>query len=163
MIQIPLTQGKVAIIDEADYSIVNKYKWHYMKCGREGKYGYASAVTGYKNGHARSEKMHRLICGAEPQQYVDHINGNCLDNRRSNLRICSIAENARNQHSRRGISKFKGVTWRRDINIWQARIRINYECIHLGFYKDESEAAKAYDKAAMLYFGEFANINFKTI
>jgi len=100
--------------------------------------------------------MHREIMGCPTKKQIDHINNDPLDNRRSNLRVCSHAENSRNRRMSSG--KLKGVLWKSK-NRWQARIRVNGNLKVLGSYLSPQDAASAYDKAAVKYFGEFANIN----
>lgn len=90
---------------------------------------------------------------------VDHINGNKLDNRKSNLRICTDAENARNSSKKSG--NFKGVQWRSDKHKFRARIMDNGKEIFIGYFTNEIEAAKAYDTKAKELFGEFARLNFE--
>jgi AP2 domain/HNH endonuclease len=93
--------------------------------------------------------------------HVDHINGNGLDNRRTNLRPATSAENARNRRSQRGSSSpYKGVSWIRSRRNWRANLRVGDRLIHLGSYTDPADAARAYDAAALKYFGEFARLNF---
>lgn len=108
--------------------------------------------------------MHRVIANPADNEVVDHINGNTLDNRRSNLRPCLQRDNSRNRRIPRVKSKtstFKGV-WK-DIRRkgWLASIRVNYRTVHLGAFSTEELAAIAYDNAAKLHFGEFANTNEK--
>jgi hypothetical protein len=93
---------------------------------------------------------------------VDHVNGDGLDNRRSNLRVCTHAENARNQSSRTRMStsRFRGVVWAKDRRKWRAMIGDNGRTVHLGNFTDEIEAAQAYDRAAREMYGAFARLNF---
>lgn len=93
---------------------------------------------------------------------VDHINGDRLDNRRCNLRVATYQQNSMNQH-RTAISSsvYKGVSYRKDTNKFTAYITVNYKKINLGCFRSEQDAALAYDNAARVYFGEFANLNFK--
>lgn len=150
---IPLTQDKFAIVDAQDYEWLCKYKWYALK----DKATYYAA----RSANRKTLRMHREIMRAPKHLLVDHRDHNGLDNRRSNLRLCTPAENIRNQGSARGsTSKYKGVTWCKARNIFQARITFNGRRIHLGSFKNEIDAAKAYDKKAKELFGEFAYLNF---
>jgi len=150
---IPLTQGKFAIVDADDYDELSRYKWHVNKGGRT---YYASSQ---KKGKAI--KMHRLIAGAPKGLFVDHINHNGLDNRKRNLRLCTRLENIRNQLPRRGgSSQYKGVCWRKREKKFVATICVDGKKLYLGYFDDEIEAAKAYDKKAKELFGQFAYLNF---
>lgn len=92
--------------------------------------------------------------------HVDHINGDGLDNRRENLRVCSPMQNLWNSKKQTNTSGFKGVTKRASDKAFIARIRVNYKLISLGSFADPIDAAKAYDAAARAHFGEFARTNF---
>ena len=95
---------------------------------------------------------------------IDHINGNGLDNRKVNLRLCNSSQNQRNARKRKsGTSRFKGVDWHKESKKWRARICVNRKRIHIGRYKSEFEAAQAYDKKAIELFGEFASLNFPSL
>jgi len=103
--------------------------------------------------------MHILITGYKIGRRVDHINGNGLDNRRSNLRIATSQQNNRNRKiCNLNTSGFKGV--RLDRNKWRADIRIDGKRKNLGRFVNPEAAAAAYDEAARKYFGEFATLNF---
>ncbi|MBA7655390.1 hypothetical protein ES703_63294 [subsurface metagenome] len=106
--------------------------------------------------------MHRQIMNPPREMLVDHINYNGLDNRKANLRLATLTQN--NRHTRRtmnpGSSKYKGVCWYNREKRWAVRITANGKNIPLGYFKDEIEAAKAYDKAARKYHGDFAALNF---
>jgi len=145
-VHISLTLGYVAIVDAADADRVLRYRW-YASVGSGKPYARNSRVSG----------MHRLIVGALPGEHVDHINGNTLDNRRENLRICSHAENCRNRKINLG-RRLKGFYESRGRFV--ARIRFNQRLINLGSFATEEEAARAYDAGAIRYFGAFANLNF---
>jgi hypothetical protein len=146
---IPLGDGFYAYVDAADYEWLSRWTWHL--CG-----GYA----------VRSEKrrlvfMHREIVHAPRGKPVDHINRNKLDNTRLNLWICTPVENARNRSKRRGtFSRFRGVSYNKDHAKWFARIGFKGRCIHLGYFTDEVEAARAYDRKAVELFGATAHLNF---
>ena len=158
MKKIPLTQGKFALVDDADYEFLNQWKWCVSKSSCSGKF-YAQRRSDKSNGF-QVISMHRLLSGAQKKDIVDHINGNPLDNQKSNLRICSIAENSRNAvKPKNNTSGFKGVTWDKDRRRWVAQIKFNRKTINLGRFTCPIEAARTYNSAAIKYFGEFANLN----
>jgi hypothetical protein len=109
--------------------------------------------------------MHRLLVEVNLGQEVDHINGNGLDNRKENLRVCTKSQNLGNQKKTKlygGVatsSKYKGVSWDKRVQKWVAKIGINGKRVYLGLFEDEEKAAEAYNKAALEYFGEFALLN----
>lgn len=154
---IPLTQGKYAIVDEMDYEWLSQWKWNYHK------FGYAIrtqhiCITDNKQIKV-GIRMHRLIMDAADGLDVDHINGDTIDNRRSNLRVCSRSENMMNQRKTRGTSKYKGVYWNAERKKWMARLKIDKKTIFLGRFLSQEDAALAYNNAATQYFGEFARLN----
>lgn len=155
---IPLTQGFVAIVDAADYEALAAFVW---TASRNRSTIYAGRKARDDDGVRRTIKMHRVIMGPPPGLVVDHINGDGLDNRRANLRICTHSENQRNRRSANGSSsQYLGVSWIAQRSKWQARIRYGGKQHHLGLYPSEIDAAKAYDAAAQKHFGQFANPNF---
>jgi hypothetical protein len=121
---------------------------------------------GYRCGNLFGKVMllHRvamgLILGGWDFEYVDHINGDKLDNRALNLRPCSNAENLRNGAKRKGSSRYKGVCFHRQNKNWIASITVNYKTKHLGSFCSEIEAAMAYDEAAKALHGNYARLNF---
>jgi hypothetical protein len=156
-VEIPLTRGHVALIDAADYQLVTSYgKWHTH--GTEPLL-YARTCLPYVNGIQPKPLMHIVIFG---DRYVDHRNGNGLDNRRSNLRKATIAQNNMNRPPQsRNTSGFKGVFWFPKGNKnWRAMVRHEGRLIHLGLFHTREDAAAAYDAAAIDLFGEFARPNF---
>lgn len=98
--------------------------------------------------------LHRIVVGADEGQYVDHINGDKLDNRKENLRVCSNAQNSRNKKQYSGA--YKGVHFNKVSGNWIAQITVNYKCKHIGSFNTAEEAALAYNKAAKQFHGEFA-------
>jgi len=159
--KIPLTQGKFAIVDPADYYRLAGYKWRL--CKTKGKNTlYAERSIRLPNGkYSRSLMHHHLV--SPPRGYViDHINGNGLDNRRANLRLATVAQNAWNSKKRNPISGYKGVYFDRQKRIWRAAIGCNRKRIHLGYFKNKIDAAHAYDSAARKLHGDFASCNFES-
>lgn len=156
---IELSQGKQAIVDDEDYEWLSQWKWCFDNKG----YARRSQYLGYVNGKQKTATtlMHRQITGNVHGMQVDHINGNKLDNRRSNLRLCTHTENMRNSRSSVGsYSKYKGVWLDRRVNKWAARICCgNRKRVGLGYFSVESEAAEAYNAAAKKYHGKFARLN----
>lgn len=145
--EIVLSNGAVALVDDSDYDLIVSIVWHcsngYARGRVAGKYVY----------------MHRFLLGVKGALKVDHINRNTLDNRRSNLRAATNRQNARNRIGVSKTSSFKGVSWSTFAGKWRAVIMVDGRNIHLGYFAEESAAAKAYDTAAMEYHGEFARAN----
>lgn len=164
--EIPLTKGYVAIVDDEDYERVSRRSW----CARPGGNGNVYAARGIvrrKEGLRYIQLMHREVLGLDPAYstdppvVVDHINGDTLDNRKANLRICTQAQNSRNRRKiKAGRSIYKGVMPRPEHGSFKARIRIDGKLINLGSYATEKDAALAYDVAAREHFGEYARLNF---
>lgn len=150
--------GLSVLVDDSDYRWLCQYKWHPLK----NKYTWY-AVTHAKTTNGKDTKiyMHRLICGLPLGQDVDHINSDGLDNRRENLRAATRSQNNANQRrQKRSTRRFRGVYWAKHANRWTARIGHDGGYSHLGYYFSEETAAKAYDEAALRYFGEYARLNF---
>lgn len=161
---IPLTYGKFAIVDDADYELTSKFKWSSIN-GTNTDYAICSVHLGYLHSPTKKRikctlRLHRLIMRPPKAMEVDHINHNGLDCRRSNMRICTKAQNQYNKYSHIGSSRYKGVSWDKDAQKWRADIHNNGRHITLGKFYDEIDAALAYDEAAIKYAGEFAFTNF---
>lgn len=156
MKEIQLTQGKFALVDDEDYDYLISLKWSTRNHSGNSYACYSYVSKGKRN----SFPMHRLIMGViNKTVIIDHIDHNGLNNQKSNLRICSRQQNSCNRSlTKNSFSKYKGVTFRR--NRWHSRICINRKNIPLGYFKNEIDAAKSYDKGAKKYHGEFANLNF---
>lgn len=151
--EIPLSKGQVALVDEEDYERVSQLAWHaqWNKYTQSyyAKHNYRAAGT------EKSIFMHSFLMGTK----ADHENHDTLDNRRSNLRPATYAQNAANRRLRRdSASGYKGVS-RHGLR-WRAKIQCEGKRIHLGMFDDPIDAAKAYDIAAKEIFGEFAHLNF---
>jgi hypothetical protein len=156
--EIPLTRGLVAIVDAADYDDLSQFKWFVSANDKSGPYAVRSART---QGRRTKERMHRRLLPTAP--IVDHINGNGLDNRRSNLRAVTTAQNMRNRSGldASNTSGYRGVHWRKDVQKWRAWIRVDYRGWHLGLFDTAEEAAHAFDAAALQLFGDYAGyLNF---
>lgn len=140
-----------AMVDDADYDWLNQWKWLKTSCGYAGR-----GET--KGGKWRYISMHREILGAGSGLDVDHINGAKLDNRRSNLRICTRSQNLMNQNKQNGKTIAKGV-YLHPSGKFKSTIKVNARSMHLGYFESEESAKTAYNEAAIKYFGEFARIN----
>ena len=153
---IPLTKGKVALVDNEDYDYVSQYKWHAIK--RKCVW-YASRVM-YRQGKPKHVFLHAFLMNPQDGLQVDHIDGDGLNCTRANMRLCTPAENTRNR--RRPItntSGYKGVSWHKLRGKWIAWIGVNGKNKYLGLFESKDEAAQAYNEAASLHYGEFARLN----
>jgi hypothetical protein len=156
MKEIPLTQGKVALVDDEDYEFLSRWKWCAMRQGYDRFRAYRGTES---KGRFKGVLMHRVITGALPGQTVDHINRDPLDNRKENLRLCCQAKQSLNRTANRTgrkTSLYKGVYWQKDIRRWRARFRLEY----LGTFMSQITAAEAYDRAAKAFDPDFALLNF---
>jgi len=169
---IPLSgqQGKFfAKIDCCDFDDIGSYNWHlWSKSSCKTKYAIRNTR---KNGRNTTIKMHRQILGVKEGVFVDHIDGDGLNNRRYNLRIATHTQNQWNMRPRGGTSQYKGVCWHIRYKVWTVNLRYFKRRIWIAqFHKEivngvdigEIRAAKAYDQAARKYFGVFARLNFPT-
>ena len=170
---------QTVLYDAVDRDIIHNHRWSVYKAKQNGRLyvrtnvdhpdgGIRVHVVGGKTYHSTKQTvigLHQMIMQTPKGMYTDHIDGNPLNNRRSNLRVCSNADNCRN----RGINKnnthgYKGVTYdgRRRHAPWTARIGFNFKRVYIGNYATREEAARAYDKKATELHGEFAKLNFET-
>lgn len=152
MIEIQLTKGQHAIVDDEDYDNLSQFNWQAQLTRTKNGF-YAVRNDGYDERNVRLKtKMHRQIMNCPDGYDVDHINGNTLDNRKCNLRIFTHAQNIQQQKSRGGKSLYRGVTQHHDGN-WRARITVNYKRISLGVFKSQEEAYEAVKIAQGEYYG----------
>jgi hypothetical protein len=156
--EIQLTKGQVAIVDDNMYDYLNQWKWQ----ASEQKNGKFYAQRKIKvNSFRKCIMMHRLIVNnTDIKLHTDHINGITLDNRKINLRICTNSQNQMNKkvqiNNKNGL---KGVSFNKEKKKYEVSITIKGNKIFLGYYFNPIDAAKAYNEAAIKYFGEFANLN----
>lgn len=150
---VTLTKGHRCVIDAKDVSLVSSYSWY-----AEEKKTTVYAKTSYRDGEKyKSIFMHRLLLRPDDGKFCDHIDHDGLNNRRSNLRVCTIRENLANSRLRATSSSgYKGVYWEKDRGKWRAQIGFNGKKIKLGRYDTPEEAHKAYVKASQELYGEFS-------
>ncbi len=154
MKEIPLSQGKVALVDDVEFDLLSVNKWCAQKDRRT--YYAVRSITIAPNKEKRVW-MHREILGLTVGQFADHINGNGLDNRRSNLRIATTSQNGANRRvGRNNTSGVKGVAWHKGSKKWQSSICVRGRMIQLGRFYDLKSAECIYKLAAFKFFGEFA-------
>lgn len=154
---ISLTHDKVTLVDDDDYKELSKHKWHF-KPNRTGGYAARGPVKDRKQYTLR---MHRFILGIYDERYVDHIDGNPLNNQRINLRACTRAENNRNTTKRKDSqNQYRGVILNKKTKRWRARVQINGKRLWSSkSFPTEREAALAFNELAIKYHGEFARLN----
>ena len=154
--KIYLSCGNFVLIDEDDYDFLSMWKWNIGS-------GYASraaSVIEYEMGTPRRISMHRQILSCPKGMVIDHINRNKLDNRKSNLRVCTYSENTANAYRKqRGTSKYKGVYYKSDCKKWCAELIAHGKRIYLGLHITEKDAALAYNKAFIENYGTIGLLN----
>lgn len=155
VVTTPLMHGQILRIDEADMPLVQQYRWH---AKQEGRSWYAYGNTYDPEGKRGVIKLHRLLLNALPSQFVDHVDGNGMNNTRANLRIATKQQNQANVRKRlSNRTGYKGVQQHHD-GRFRARIQVKGVGIHLGMFNTAEEAYAAYCTAARKHFGEFARI-----
>ncbi len=156
--EIKLTKGYFATIDDADAHLVVGYSW---QASVHAGHVYARRASSQRHRHIL---MHRVILGLTDDSKIeaDHIDGNGLNNKRANLRRSSRKQNARNRKvQQNNTSGFKGVSFHRGAQKWRAQIKVDGKDRYLGVFSTAEAAAEAYDDAAVLRYGEFAKTNKK--
>jgi hypothetical protein len=150
MKEIPLTQGKFAIVDDTDFEELNQFKWCAVELNH---HFYATRMIEKSKNPKKNEFMHRRLLPPPNNLEIDHINGNGLDNRRENLRIVTHRQNMQNLHISKS-SKYPGVTWDKRGKKWTAQIWIKGKLINLGSFKEETNAAAVYNIACQEKIGD---------
>ena len=156
-------QGLYTLVDDEDYDYLKQFSWSLSRKGYAQAYIPVKFQEDYPSVNMQMQRMLMLNNITEKEQMVDHINRNKLDNRKENLRICTMTESNRNRgpiyfkHKANINSKYKGVDWNK--NKWRATIEVDRKKIHLGRFDNEQDAAMAYNEAAKKYFGEYAYLN----
>lgn len=154
MKKVELTKGKFALVDDEDFGRVAYDYWGAVK--------HRNTYYAFNTSRQKSIlMMHRLIMGAKDGEIVDHIDRNGLNNQKTNLRFCSCSESSQNRTRCKDgcLSKYKGVTLRKETGKWRTRITVNGLRLTLGYFKTEDEAALVYNIGAIKYHKEFACFN----
>lgn len=153
MKKIKLTQGKYALVDNEDFLMLSEHSWYIHKTTNPKNFYARTNVKGIK----KNFYMHRMIMNFPKGKEIDHINGNKLDNRKSNLRICTRQENGRNINYIKSTSGYRGVYKAK--KRWKSTIKFNGKIIYIGSFKLKEDGALAYNKKAKELFGKFVNLN----
>lgn len=166
MKQIPLTQGKFALVDDEDFEYLSQWKWYAVRVVRKNRNVFYAARAGKYTDHHLNARiwMHRVILKLiDPKIEGDHKDHNGLNNQRLNLRIATRKQNGKNRTTKgNGSSKYRGVVLIKEAlqKTWRVWIKADGIKKYLGRYKNEEQAALAYDIAAKKLHGEWANLNF---
>lgn len=157
MAVIVLNTGSCTVVDDSDVPLTNDVLWV------AGNFGGKTYAIGWSKSLKRSIYLHRILMSAKQGQVVDHKNGDTLDNRRENLRICNYTQNNGNSRHAKGASGFRGVERSTSSQKFRAAISIAKKRKHLGVAETAEQAARIYDMAAKAHFGEFATLNFPDV
>lgn len=162
MKEIQLTSKKhkfLVKVDDEDFSTLSKFKWHYHKFPTGSVGGYARRSF-HSDGKVKHMLMHRQIINAQRGYHTDHINGDGLDNQKSNLRICNRSQNLSNRKmNKNNTSGIKGVAFNKKIKKWSAQIQSNNINHNIGFYDNSHDAMIAYDAASRVLHRQFSRNN----
>lgn len=158
--------GFIFQVDDQDVLLASEKGWCgynsfcYRTDGKRGKIQKRIMRNIIHNGKRTTEQLHRCILNATAGTEIDHINGDTLDCRRNNLRVCTRAQNGANRgNPLNNASGYKGVTWHKVGKRWQSQIKVNGKRKYIGLFKTKEEAALAYNREALRQFGEFAKLN----
>lgn len=158
-VEVTLSKGMVAVIDDEDADRVLSHKWSVSV--KKGKQFYAYRTIKLESGKSTAIYLHMFLLGLSRGDgfLVDHVDGDTMNNRRSNLRVATPAQNSWNKRKVSASNKYKGISLIKETGLWDARIFANGSRHYLGHYKTQEEAALAYNKAASELHGEFARLN----
>lgn len=157
---INLSKGYSTQVDDEDFDLLNRYSW--WICEVKSKRAVKIQLSAQTEIDGKTVKIHRMIMSPPDGMDIDHIDGNPLNNQKYNLRICTRQENLRNtgKYKRKNSSsKYKGVSFHKKANKWEAGLKVDGKRKWLGLFDLEIDAAKAYNEAVLTYFGNFAKIN----
>lgn len=158
---IPLSNGGFATVDDEDFERVSAFGWRLGNRGYVMRREYIRGTGGKgKVSRYRTILLHRVLLGATGGVHVDHVDGDTLNFRRRNLRLCTNAQNSRNRHGAKSRSGYKGVSRVKGSPRWRARLMLDHKEQYLGMFDTPEAAARAYDRAAARHFGAFACPNF---
>lgn len=161
---IPLTQGYFAKVDDEDYEELARYRW-FVSRDKDRKVEYLRVCRNQSLGYGKrtTKVMSRILMKATKGMFVDHINGDPLDNQKSNLRVCSVGENCQNRRTNyNSESGYRGVVrnwYGESKNLWVAQIYLNKKKKQIGSFVTKEEAAVAYNNYAIKLYGKFAKLN----
>ena len=155
--EVPLKHGKILLFDDRDWAAATLISWYAVE--QRGRWYVLAHDPGKPSGAAKL-RFHRFVLDAKPGQGVDHVNGEGLDNRRANLRLCGDALNQQNTGPRGGGSQYKCVAWSAAKRKWQVALRFGGRGHFVGYFDGEEAAARAYDAAILPLAGEYARPNF---
>ncbi len=155
---IPLTKGYFAKVDDEDFERLSAFKWQVSRIAAGVTVIYAKRGE-WVNGKMVARLMHRDIINPRNDQEIDHIDLDGLNNQKSNLRIATPVQNCQNRKIRKHANPYKGVCFVGSRGKYHATITVNKRRRHLGYFLDPKDAAMAYDREALIHFGEFALTN----